>query len=108
MFALFHIDLEPASSNEGDVFKVDEEVASPNEGACFRYMMNRNRQTKGGGVFKTYDEVEWPRSMMSHNRDTGTAQRAGMFKIYDEPESSNDGASFKIYPEPEAPNEGRL
>ena len=29
-------------------------------GPYLRYMMNRNRQMKGGGVFKIYDEPESP------------------------------------------------
>ena len=29
-----------------------------------------------------------------------------MFKIYDEPESPNDGCLFKIYDDPESRNEG--
>ena len=38
---------EPLSPNEGDVLEICDEAISPNEGACFRFMVNRNRQMSG-------------------------------------------------------------
>ena len=42
------------------MLKIQDESESSSEGAVLRYMMNRNRQMRGGGVFKIYDEPEAP------------------------------------------------
>ena len=44
------------------MLKIQDESESSSEGAVLRYVMNRNRQMRGGGVFKIqiYDEPEAP------------------------------------------------
>ena len=61
------------------MFSVYDEPGSPNEGLRLRYVMNRCCQMGGWG---------------------------GVFKIYHDPESLNDGGMFKMYDEPDSPNEG--
>ena len=64
-------------------------------GPYLRYMMNRNRQMKGGGVFKIYDEPESP-------------YEGGVLNIYDEPESPSDGGVLNGYDERENHTRGRV
>ena len=79
---------EPKSSEEGACFKWMVNRKSPSEGACLRYMMNRCRQMWGHLYDDPLSSNEGARltCMMSRNR-----QMRGLFKIWDEPLSPNEG-----------------
>ena len=65
------------------MFEIYDEPEPSNERACFRYMMNPNREMRGH--VKIHDEPESPHA----------------------PESKMGGPFFKIFDEPESPK-GRV
>ena len=64
------------------MFKIYLEPESPNERACLRYMLNRNRQMRGGGL----------RYMLNRNRRSPMRGRV----LCVEPKSPNEGLCLRF------------
>ena len=103
---------ERFSPNEGRVKDIYGEPKLPNKRACFRYIVNRNRQMRG--LFNTYHEPLSPNDgacltcMLNRYRQlsgggcsryrmTLNYQIGGVLEIYGEPEPPNQGRSSDIY-----------